>query len=62
MTKNELLELIGNGENSCVEFKRDNVQNFDLAKGLARKSLESATIRDLSTRRKCLSHSLKKED
>jgi ATP-dependent DNA helicase RecG len=32
MTKTELLELIKNGENSGVEFKRDSVQNFDLAK------------------------------
>ena len=34
MTKTELLELIRNGENSGVEFKRDVVQNFDLAKEL----------------------------
>lgn len=34
MTKTELLELIRNGENSGVEFKRDTVQNFDLAKEL----------------------------
>ena len=34
MTKRELLELIRNGESSCVEFKRDTVQNFDLAKEL----------------------------
>lgn len=34
MTKTELLELIRNGENSGVEFKRDVVQNVDLAKEL----------------------------
>jgi ATP-dependent DNA helicase RecG len=34
MTRTELLELIRNGENSGVEFKRDVVQNFDLAKEL----------------------------
>jgi ATP-dependent DNA helicase RecG len=34
MTKTELLELIRNGENSGVEFKRDTVQHFDLAKEL----------------------------
>ena len=32
MTKTELLEMINNGENSGVEFKRDAVQNHDLAK------------------------------
>ena len=34
MTKTKLLELIRNGENSIVEFKRDTIQNFDLAKEL----------------------------
>lgn len=34
MIKTKLLELIRNGENSGVEFKRDTVQNFDLAKEL----------------------------
>lgn len=34
MTKTELLELIRNGENSGVEFKRDTVENWELAKGL----------------------------
>ncbi len=32
MTKTELLELLRNGENSGVEFKRDDVENHDLAK------------------------------
>jgi ATP-dependent DNA helicase RecG len=32
MTKTELFEVINNGENSGVEFKRDSVQNYDLAK------------------------------
>lgn len=32
MTKTELLELLKNGENSGVEFKRDDVENHDLAK------------------------------
>lgn len=34
MTKTELLELLKNGEYSGVEFKRDDVQNHDLAKEL----------------------------
>jgi ATP-dependent DNA helicase RecG len=34
MTHTELLEIIRNGENSGVEFKRDDVQNHDLAKEL----------------------------
>ena len=33
-TKTELLEIIANGENSGVEFKRDTLQNYDLAKAL----------------------------
>src|ERR1700719_3790793 len=33
-THTELLEIIGNGENSGVEFKRDVLQNHDLAKEL----------------------------
>jgi ATP-dependent DNA helicase RecG len=32
MTKTELIELIRNGENSGVEFKRDDVENHELAK------------------------------
>ena len=34
MTKTELLELIKNGENSGVEFKRDTIENRALAKEL----------------------------
>lgn len=34
MTKSELLELIANGENSGVEFKRDTIDNRELAKEL----------------------------
>jgi ATP-dependent DNA helicase RecG len=34
MTKTELLEIIRNGENSGVEFKRDDIQPRDLAEGL----------------------------
>ena len=34
MTRTELLEMIRNGESSGVEFKRDVVQNHDLAKEL----------------------------
>ena len=34
MTRTELLEMIHNGESSGVEFKRDVVQNHDLAKEL----------------------------
>ena len=34
ITRTELLEVIHNGENSGVEFKRDDIQNNDLAKEL----------------------------
>ena len=34
MTKTDLLELIRNGENSGVEFKRDDIDNRRLAKEL----------------------------
>ena len=34
ITRTELLEIIRNGENSGVEFKRDDIQNHDLAKEL----------------------------
>jgi ATP-dependent DNA helicase RecG len=34
MTKTELLEIIRNGENSGVEFKRDTIENRELAKEL----------------------------
>lgn len=34
MTKTELLELLQNGENSGVEFERDDVENHELAKEL----------------------------
>ena len=34
MYRTELLELIRNGENSRVEFKRDSLRNYDLAKAL----------------------------
>ncbi len=34
MTKTELLELVNNGENSGVEFKRDTIENQALAKEL----------------------------
>ena len=34
MTHTELLEIIRNGENSGIEFKRDDIQNHDLAKEL----------------------------
>jgi ATP-dependent DNA helicase RecG len=34
MTHIELLEVIRNGENSGVEFKRDDISNHDLAKEL----------------------------
>ena len=33
-TRTELLEIIANGENSGVEFKRDNLKPQDLAKEL----------------------------
>ncbi|MFV1976579.1 MAG: helix-turn-helix domain-containing protein, partial [Candidatus Scalindua sp.] len=35
MNKTELLEIIRNGENSGVEFKRDDVRPADLAKEIA---------------------------
>ncbi len=34
MTKTELLDIIRNGENSGVEFKRDTIENRALAKEL----------------------------
>ena len=34
MTRTELLEIIANGENSGVEFKRDDLRTQDLAKEL----------------------------
>ena len=34
ITRTELLEIIANGENSGVEFKRDTLQNHELAKEL----------------------------
>lgn len=45
MNRTELEELIRNGENSGVEFKRDDVQNHDLAKGLvAFLNLDGGTV------------------
>ena len=35
MTPNELAELLRRGEDSMIEFKRDDVQNYDWAKELA---------------------------
>lgn len=34
ITKSDILEIVRNGENSRVEFKRDDVLNYDLAKEL----------------------------
>ena len=34
ITRTELLEIIANGENSGVEFKRDTLRNYNLAKEL----------------------------
>ena len=45
MNKAELIELIRNGEDSILEFKRDGVQNRDLAKVLvAFLNLEGGTV------------------
>ena len=45
MNKTELIELIRNGENSGVEFKRDTVANHDVAKALvALLNLEGGTV------------------
>ena len=45
MNKAELTELISNGENSGVEFKRDTVENHDAAKELvALLNLEGGTV------------------
>lgn len=45
MTKTELLELISNGENSGVEFKRDTIDNRALAKELvALANLEGGSV------------------
>jgi len=45
MTKSELLELVSKGENSGVEFKRDDIQSYDLAKEIvAFLNFEGGTI------------------
>ena len=45
MNKAELMELISNGENSGVEFKRDDVSNHGVAKELvALLNLEGGTV------------------
>lgn len=45
MTRSELLEVIYNGENSRIEFKRDTLENCDLAKELvAFANLEGGTL------------------
>ena len=45
MTKADLIELIRNGEASTLEFKRDDIQNYDLAKELvAFLNLEGGTV------------------
>lgn len=45
MTPSELSELIRNGEDSTLEFKRDNISNYDLAKELvAFLNLEGGTV------------------
>ncbi len=45
MNRTELFDLIRNGENSTLEFKRDDIQNHALAKGLvAFLNLEGGTV------------------
>ncbi|MDE0556189.1 MAG: putative DNA binding domain-containing protein, partial [Candidatus Poribacteria bacterium] len=45
MNRTELFDLIRNGENSMLEFKRDDIQNYDLAKELvAFLNLEGGTV------------------
>ena len=45
MNKADLIELIRNGEDSTLEFKRDDIQNYDLAKALvAFLNLEGGTV------------------
>ena len=45
MNRTELFDLIRNGENSTLEFKRDDIQNHDLAKELvAFLNLEGGTV------------------
>ena len=45
MNKADLIELIRNGEDSTTEFKRDDIQNHDLAKALvAFLNLEGGTV------------------
>ena len=45
MNRTELIDLLLNGEDSTVEFKRDDVQNYDLAKELvAFLNLEGGTV------------------
>ena len=51
-TRTELLEIINNGENSGVEFKRDVIENHALAKELVRRILVSLNARRCSVRAK----------
>lgn len=45
ITRTELLEIVANGENSGVEFKRDDLRNHDLAKELvALSNLEGGIV------------------
>ena len=45
MNKTDLIELIRNGEDSTLEFKRDDIHNYDLAKELvAFLNLEGGTV------------------
>ena len=45
MNRTELFDLIRNGENSTLEFKRDDIQNHALAKELvAFLNLEGGTV------------------
>ena len=45
MRRQEIRELIRNGEDSMVEFKRDGVANYDLAKELvAFLNLDGGTV------------------
>ena len=45
MNKADLIELIRNGEDSTLDFKRDDIQNYDLAKTLvAFLNLEGGTV------------------
>ena len=55
MNRTELTEVIHNGENSGVEFKRDDIAPEKLAKEMAASSTSRAAISSSVSRRTALS-------